>query len=151
MTKLPHRKPAKSARTRVSTASREPSGAHDVEVETRVRDLGQMIDAARRQVAVAANAALTTLYWQLGHRVRTQVLDGQRAEYGKRIVAAVGRQLDMRYGRGFGEKSLRRMVQFATVFLEARLHHAIEAARSRRALRRRDVDIGPRPMRTRRR
>src|SRR6187402_3505681 len=42
-----------------------------------------------------------------------------RAEYGAQIVAAVGRHLEARYGRGFGEKNLRRMVQFATVFPEA--------------------------------
>ena len=55
-----------------------------------VRELGSMIDAARKQVASAANAALTTLYWQIGHRVRTEVLAGQRAEYGAEIVAAAG-------------------------------------------------------------
>ena len=60
-------------------------------------------------MAVAANAALTALYWQMGYRVRTEVLDGRRAEYGAQIVAAVGRQLEARYGRGFGEKNLRRM------------------------------------------
>lgn len=90
-----------------------------VEVSALVRDLGAMIDAARKQVAGAANAALTTLYWQLGHRVRTEVLEEQRAEYGAQIVAAVGRQLETLYGRGFGEKNLRRMVQFATVFPDA--------------------------------
>ena len=90
-----------------------------VEVSALVRDLGSMIDLARKQVAIAANAALTTLYWELGHRVRTEVLEDQRAEYGAEIVAAVGRQLEARYGRGFGEKNLRRMVQFATVFPDA--------------------------------
>jgi YhcG PDDEXK nuclease domain len=36
--------------------------------------------------------------------------------YGAQIVAALGRQLDARYGRGFGDKNLRRMVQFALAF-----------------------------------
>jgi hypothetical protein len=58
-----------------------------------VRELGHMIEAARQEVAVTANAALTSLDWQLGHRVRTEVLDGRRAEYGGRIVAALRRQL----------------------------------------------------------
>jgi hypothetical protein len=90
-----------------------------------VRELGSMIDAARKQVASAANAALTTLYWQIGHRVRTEVLAGQRAEYGGEIVAAAGRQLETRYGRGFGEENLRRVVQFATVFPEAEIVAAL--------------------------
>jgi hypothetical protein len=84
-----------------------------------VRELGDMIDAARRQVSATANAALVTLYWQLGHRVRSEVLEGRRAEYGVQIVATVSRQLEGRYGRGFNEKSLRRMVQFATDFPDA--------------------------------
>ena len=104
---------AEHAQKALSRASRE-SG--ELGVSTLVRDLGSMIEAARKQVANAANAALTALYWQMGHRVRTEVLDGRRAEYGVQIVAAVGRQLEVRYGRGFGEKNLRRMVQFATVF-----------------------------------
>lgn len=81
-----------------------------------VRDLSAMIESAREHVAAVANAALTTLYWQMGHRVRTEVLEGRRAEYGTRIVATVARQLVERYGRGFDEKSLRRMVQFSSVF-----------------------------------
>lgn len=90
-----------------------------------VRDLGTMIETARKQVAVAANAALTTLHWQLGHRVRTDVLEGQRAVYGGQIVSAVGKQLEARYGRGFGEKNLRRMVQFAAMFPDAAIVAAL--------------------------
>jgi len=41
------------------------------------------------------------------------------AEYGGQIVFAAGKQLEVRYGRGFGEKNLRRMVQFAAVFPDA--------------------------------
>jgi predicted nuclease of restriction endonuclease-like (RecB) superfamily len=135
MTKKPPKKRAKkvapkarhvraaAADRKVSAALRQASALtappDDRALAVLVRDLGQMIDGARQQVAVAANAALTTLYWQLGERVRTEVLRGQRAEYGAQIVAAVGRQLESRYGRGFGEKNLRRMVQFATVFPRA--------------------------------
>jgi len=130
MTRASRKKPAKAAGKTVSpavktgkrssTPSRElaaDASSEDAQVATLVRDLGQMIDAARRQVAVAANAALTTLYWQLGHHVRTEVLEGRRAEYGAQIVAAVGRQLETCYGRGFGEKN-----------------RAIEAARHRLVL-----------------
>jgi hypothetical protein len=88
----------------------------DTEVAALALDLGRMIEAARHRLAQTANAALTTLYWQLGKRVRTEVLDGRRAAYGAEIVAALGRQLDARYGRGFGDKNLRRMVQFAVAF-----------------------------------
>jgi predicted nuclease of restriction endonuclease-like (RecB) superfamily len=133
MTKAPRRKPATAGGEKASPAVREtvalgdraPTLPGDTEVAAFALDLGKMIEAARLQVAVAANAALTTLYWQLGHRVRTEVLEGRRAEYGVQIVAAVGRQLEARYGRGFGEKNLRRMVQFATVFPDVEIVAAL--------------------------
>ncbi|MGA8095900.1 MAG: DUF1016 N-terminal domain-containing protein [Steroidobacteraceae bacterium] len=111
---------------RPSRVFRDPSASNDeLQVSTLVRDLGQMIESARRQVAVAANAALTTLYWQLGNRVLTEVLQGRCAEYGAQIVAAAGRQLEARQGRGFGEKNLRRMVQFAELFPSAEIVAAL--------------------------
>ena len=79
-------------------------------------EVGELIRAARQQVAQAANAALTTLYWEIGARIRRDVLKDERAEYGAEIVAALGRHLEGQFGRGFGEKNLRRMVQFAEAF-----------------------------------
>lgn len=81
-----------------------------------VRDLSEMIEAAQNQVASVANTALTALHWQIGDHVRTRVLEGRRAEYGAQIVSTASRQLAERYGRGFDEKSLRHMVQFAAAF-----------------------------------
>jgi hypothetical protein len=77
--------------------------------ETPARLLGElrdMITDAREQLAQTANAALTTLYWNLGSRLRREILSEKRAEYGKRIVAAVGRQLSGEFGSGFSEKNL---------------------------------------------
>lgn len=74
-----------------------------------VRDLSEMIEAAQKQVATVANVALTALHWQIGHRVRTRVLEGRSAEYGGQIVSTVSRQLAVGYGRGCNDKSLRHM------------------------------------------
>jgi predicted nuclease of restriction endonuclease-like (RecB) superfamily len=54
----------------------------------------------------------------VGRRIRQDILREKRAEYGERIVAALGRQLETEFGRGFGEKNLRRMMRFAEVFSE---------------------------------
>jgi len=79
-------------------------------------DIRQLIEQSRGQVAAAVNSALTMLYWHIGHRIRTEVLGSERAAYGERIVSAVSRQLEADYGRGFSEKNLRRMVQFAELY-----------------------------------
>ena len=52
-----------------------------------ITDLRQLIDTARQRVEIAVNAELTLLYWQIGQRMFTEVLQGQRAEYGKPVVA----------------------------------------------------------------
>ena len=49
---------------------------------------------------------------------RSEVLSKERAAYGQQIVVSVARQLVQEYGASFGEKNLRRMMQFAEVFPE---------------------------------
>ena len=79
-------------------------------------DLRDLILQAREGVARAVDSGLTALYWHIGQRIRQDVLKEKRAEYGAQIVAALGRQLETEFGRGFGEKNLRRMIRFAEVF-----------------------------------
>src|ERR1019366_5578604 len=79
-------------------------------------DLRGLIQQAREGVARAVDSGLTALYWHVGRRIRQDILKEKRAEYGAQIVAAVGRQLETEFGRGFGEKNLRRMIRFAEVF-----------------------------------
>jgi hypothetical protein len=81
-----------------------------------IGDLWQMIDETRNQVAVAVNFGLTMLYWRIGSRIRTEVLNNERAEYGEQIVATVSQQLIAEYGKGFDSKNLFRMIQFAELF-----------------------------------
>lgn len=88
----------------------------DADVAVLLHELGTMIEAARKQATVAANATLTLLHWKIGHHVRTRVLEGQRAQYAAQIVSTVSRELAARYGRGFNEKSLRHMLRFTEAF-----------------------------------
>jgi predicted nuclease of restriction endonuclease-like (RecB) superfamily len=86
-----------------------------------VNDIRRLIADARDHVASTANATLTMLYWQVGQRIRTETLRDQRAAYGERIVASVGRQLSAEYGAGFEEKNLRRMMRFSEVFPDQKI------------------------------
>lgn len=79
-------------------------------------DVRGLIEAARQQVAQAVNAGLVTLYWQVGRRIRQEILGGQRAAYGEQIVNALSAQLTAEYGRGFARRNLFYMIQFAERF-----------------------------------
>ena len=84
-----------------------------------VDDLRQIINQARNRVAVNVNAELTLMYWHIGERINREVLGNERATYGKQIVATVSRQLQEEFGtKGLDAKSIRRMMQFASLFPE---------------------------------
>ncbi|EPH1778128.1 PDDEXK nuclease domain-containing protein [Klebsiella pneumoniae subsp. pneumoniae] len=81
-------------------------------------DIRALIEASRQRAASTVNAELTLLFWQIGQRIHMEVLAGQRAGYGEEILPTLAEQLARDYGRGFGEKNLRRMVKFAATFPE---------------------------------
>lgn len=64
----------------------------------------------------SVNMELTLMYWNIGDRINHDILGLERAAYGKQIVATLSRQLTEEYGTGFDEKSVRRMMQFPTLF-----------------------------------
>ncbi|MDX2098073.1 MAG: PDDEXK nuclease domain-containing protein [Leptolyngbyaceae cyanobacterium bins.59] len=80
------------------------------------QEIGQLIDAAKQRAAVAINAEITLLYWQVGRRIQAEVLQGQRAEYGKQVIGLLSKQLTHSYGKGWGERQLRHCLQFAEAF-----------------------------------
>ena len=63
-------------------------------------DLREMILNARQSVATTVNATLTTLHWQIGRRIREDILKQRRAGYGEEIVATLSQQLEAEFGRG---------------------------------------------------
>jgi predicted nuclease of restriction endonuclease-like (RecB) superfamily len=81
-----------------------------------LRDLRGLIAQARQDVARQVNTTLVALHWRIGKRIMEDILKQKRADYGAKIVSALGRQLEMEFGRGFSEKSLRHMIRFAEVF-----------------------------------
>jgi hypothetical protein len=54
-----------------------------------LREVRQLIIEARVGVARTVNAGLTLLYWQVGDRMRREVLKERRAGYGERIVSSL--------------------------------------------------------------
>jgi len=96
-------------------ADLEPQGR---EPEGLLAEIRGLIEEARRRAAISVNMGLTALYWRIGSSIRREVLKNERASYGEQIVATLSRRLVFEFGRGFEEKNLRRMMQFAEVFPE---------------------------------
>lgn len=78
-------------------------------------DISRLIEESRSQIAASINSELTILYWKIGNRINSEILENTRAEYGKQIVASLSRQLRLEYGGSFSIKDIYRMMQFANL------------------------------------
>jgi predicted nuclease of restriction endonuclease-like (RecB) superfamily len=81
-------------------------------------DLSQLIEQGKEKIAVQVNSTMTLVYWQIGKRINEDILQNERAEYGKEIIKEIANKLTTRYGRSFAVVNLRRMMQFASVFYD---------------------------------
>jgi predicted nuclease of restriction endonuclease-like (RecB) superfamily len=81
-------------------------------------DLRTLIRQTREGVAQAVNSALVLLYWEVGQRIRTEILKQKRARYGEQIVRVLAAELVTEFGNGFSRPNLFRMIRFAEVFPE---------------------------------
>ncbi|MBR0101560.1 MAG: DUF1016 family protein [Treponema sp.] len=85
-------------------------------------DIKNIIDSAKKDLAVQVNSTMSALYWEIGNRINQDLLKEKRAEYGKQIVSQLAKQLQAEYGsNSFSEKNLRRMMQFASVFPDRKI------------------------------
>ncbi|MBU3661087.1 MAG: DUF1016 domain-containing protein [Flavobacteriales bacterium] len=71
-----------------------------------VVEIKSLIEQSKQQLAVTVNATLSLLYWQIGKRINDEILQNQRAEYGKAVIENLSNQLTLNYGSGWSKKQL---------------------------------------------
>jgi len=79
-------------------------------------NISQIIEKRKYQAGIYANREVTLMYWEIGNHIRSTILDGERAEYGKKIVITLSQQLVIKYGQSFDIDNIRRMIRFAEKF-----------------------------------
>ncbi len=83
---MPRKKPADKSPT-------PPTRAVQVSApKALLDDLRSLIRQTREGVAQAVNSALVLLYWEVGHRIRTEILKSQRATYGEEILSTLSKE-----------------------------------------------------------
>lgn len=81
-----------------------------------VADVRALIDNAQKSASLAVNSVIVALYWSIGQRIHSDILQDKRAEYGKQILATLSQDLATNYSRGYTYSNLTRMVKFAVLF-----------------------------------
>lgn len=119
MTKLPQ--------VRSRKAPAKTSAALAPATDRLLGDIRALIESTRMRTAQAVNAGLVLLHWQIGDRIRHEILGEKRAQYGEQIVSTLSRQLASEYGAGFSRPSLFRMVRLAEVFPDPKIVQTLSA------------------------
>lgn len=69
---------------------------------------------ARTKAVVAVNTAMVGVYWEIGRQISVAI--GERAEYGRGLLAFLSERLTEEFGKGFTIANLRNMRQFYQMF-----------------------------------
>ena len=87
--------------------------------------ISKLIENSRRKIYAHASSTTVYLFWEISRHINEDILGNKKADYGKQIVSALTTQLTEKYGRTFGTRNLRRMMQFAEQFLDFEIVSAL--------------------------
>ena len=90
-------------------------------------EISMLIDQCKKKIQLNLNSEMVILYWHVGKKIRTDILDNQKAEYGKEVITNLGEQLSSAYGRGYSRRNLFNMVAFYDNFPEESIVQTVSA------------------------
>lgn len=96
----------------------------DTSENTLFSDVCDIIDKAKVRIANYVNTNICLTYWNVGKRIKDDVLFNKRAEYGKQIVKNLSYRLNKRYGKGWGFKTLQHCIRAAYIYSEEEIVYA---------------------------
>jgi len=108
----------------------------NINIDNLYKDVVTMIEKAKEQVAIQVNTELVVLNWNIGNRIKVELLNNEKPEYGKQVIKELSKKLVANYGRGYSSSNLYRMLQlnenfedfenFATLSQKLSWSHFIE-------------------------
>ncbi len=81
-------------------------------------DIQALVLRARQHAFRAVDSERVLSYWQVGQRIRTDILLSQRAEFGKKVIKNLGERLSAVFGNSFNHYNLWLFVRFAADFAD---------------------------------
>lgn len=92
---------------------------------TLVKDIRQIVEAARAQAYLSVNAMQIMSYWKIGQRIVEEEQQGEdRAEYGANLIELLAAELSKDYPAGFRARELRNYRQFYLYFSDLEIWRA---------------------------
>ena len=89
------------------------------------QDVCHLIENTRQRLAATVNAEACIMHWQIGKRIKEDVLYNKRADYGKQIVKNLAKKLTEKYGSGWSDRKLLHCIRAAYTFSEDEIVYAV--------------------------
>lgn len=76
----------------------------------------ERIENAKENIAIKVNNEITLLYWSIGKDITENVLNNEKAEYGKSVINKLSQKLSIEYGNGYSRANIFRMIKLYEQF-----------------------------------
>lgn len=86
------------------------------DIESLYTDISGMIYNTKNSIKSQMNNSIISLYWNIGKKLSDEILQGQKAEYGKNLIGELSLRLTAEYGKGFEKSAVFKMVKFYEEF-----------------------------------
>ena len=64
---------------------------NEIQHQLLLDELNQIIQSGRNNILLSVNSTITLVYWQVGLRIQKEILNGDRAAYGKQVTQIMGK------------------------------------------------------------
>ena len=88
-------------------------------------DIKKIVEESKMLISTTINTTLSSTYWQIGKKIKSELLNNKRAEYGKHIIANLSAELTKEYGKGWSKQHLQHCLRFAETFPDYEIVSAI--------------------------
>lgn len=90
-----------------------------------LNDIRGIIERGRQQAYAAAGQAAITTYWHVGKRIVEEEQQGEaRAQYGRKLIASLAKELTREFGIGYSYRSLNEYRRFYLCYRDFGIVHA---------------------------
>ena len=78
--------------------------------------MSHLIENTQQHVLHKISHAGVMLYWYIGNRINSEVLNLDRAAYGKQVINNLAKKLQIKYGKGYSQSTIYRCIQLSKLF-----------------------------------
>lgn len=98
-----------------------------LDISNLYNNIQKLIEISRNNVSVKVNSEITLLYYNIGKTIKENILKFEKPEYGKAVIKQLSEMLMSKYGRGYSQRNIFKMVKFYEYFKEVEILPTVSA------------------------